>query len=434
MDENFQAKLRRLGVVKGARNIKPAPLKPPTERPSPPPAPDPFVEGCDAPQPVDALLPGIRRQETAEGGCYILDKVYPLSYRHGQDTLRGLLDLSPAPTAVFTRDPRLQELNFRDFLFLDTETTGLAGAGTLAFMVGVAFFESGAADDVFVVRQYFLRDHGDEAAMLLLLEDLLAGKAGLITFNGRSFDIPLLDNRFLMNRMVSDLRHKPHIDLLPPSRRLWRQRLESCALGSLEQSLLGLQRTQEDVPGWLIPSLYNNYLRSGDARELRRVFYHNQLDMVSMVTLAQRVVRQFAQAQPADHPIDLYSLGKWQAALGQTAAAEQTLRWAIGGDLSLEVYHRALYELAGLLKRDGRRAEAVTCWQQIAATSFDDINAHVELAMHYEWHEVNLATAVRWTEQALVLCQTWPSSRAHLAQEELTHRLTRLQAKRALAD
>lgn len=429
MDDHFQAKLRRLGVVKGTRDLKPAPPRQPTERPLPLPAPDLFEEGFDTPQPVDLLMPGIRREETAEGGCYVLDKVYPLSYRHGQDTLRDLLELSPAPTAVFARDPRLQPLNFRDFLFLDTETTGLAGAGALAFMVGAAFFETGPAGDVFVVRQYFLRDHGDETAMLLLLEELLAGKAGLITFNGRSFDIPLLDNRFLMNRMVSDLRHKPHIDLLPPSRRLWRQRLESCALGSLEQSLLGLQRTQEDVPGWLIPSLYNNYLRSGDARELRRVFYHNQIDMVSMVTLTQRVVRQFAQAQPADHPIDLYSLGKWQAALGQMAEAEQTLRWAVSGDLSLDLYHRALGELAGLLKRNGRRAEAVPCWQQIAATSFDDVSAHVELAMHYEWHEVDLATAVTWTERAITLTQSWPPGRAHLAQEELTHRLTRLQSK-----
>ena len=430
MDENFQARLRRLGVTKGTRNLKPAPPKsPPAARPSSP--PDFYEEGFDPPKPVEQLLPGIRREETAEGACYILDKVYPLSYRHGQDTLHDLLNLSPAETAVFTNDPRLADLNFRDFLFIDTETTGLAGAGTLAFMVGAAFFETGPAGDVFVVRQYFLRDHGDEPAMLLLLDELQAGKAGLITFNGRSFDIPLLDNRFLMNRIVTDLRQRPHIDLLPPARRLWRQRLESCALGSLEQSLLGLQRTQEDVPGWLIPSLYNNYLRSGDARELRRVFYHNQIDMVSMVTLTSRVVRQFAQASTADHPIDLYSLGRWQAALGQTAAAEQTLRWALAGDLSLDLYHRTLYELGGLLKKHGRRAEAVPCWQQIAATTYDDISAHVELAMHYEWQEGDVATAVRWTEQALTLCQSWSPARAQLVQPELEHRLARLKGKLA---
>jgi uncharacterized protein len=281
------------------------------------------------------------------------------------------------------------------------------------------------------VRQYFLRDFDDEPAMLHLLAELLAGKAGLITFNGRSFDIPLLDTRYLLNRTFTDLRDQPHIDLLPPSRRLWRPRLGSCALGSLEQSLLGLRRTQEDVPGWLIPSLYTNYLRTGDARELRRVFYHNQLDMVSMVTLAARVIRQFAQPDASDHPIDLYALGKWQADLGLLAESEQSLRWAVQGDLSLALYHQALFELGGLLKRNGRRAEAIPCWQQIAATTYDDVAAHVELAMHYEWQEGDVATAVRWTEQALALCQGWPPARAQLVRPELEHRLARLKGKLA---
>ena len=439
MDDKLSAKLRRLGVSKGTRDIKAAPKPRPIANPMPtsdfdkrplsPYAPSPFEEGFDPPQPIDTLLPGIRREETAEGSCYVLDKVYPLSYQHGQDVLQDLLALSPAPAAVFTKDPRLEPLNFRDFLFIDTETTGLAGAGTLAFMVGVAFFERGTAGEVFVVRQYFLRDHGDEPAMLLLLDELLAEKAGLITFNGRSFDIPLLDTRFLMNRMRTDIREKPHIDLLPPSRRLWRQRLGSCALGSLEETLLGLHRTHEDVPGFLIPSLYNAYLRHGDATELSRVFYHNQIDMVSMVTLASRVIRQFSQAHANDHPIDLYSLGKWHAALGDSQTSEQTLHQAVQGDLPLATYHQALAELGALLKRQDRRAEAVPYWQQIAATSFDSIDAHIELAKFYEWHETDIQNAIFWTEQALTLSQSWASSRTHLVQTELEYRLVRLQRK-----
>lgn len=433
MDEKLRKKLRRLGVSKGTRQLKSPPKPKPIAKPAPEsvllPSSVLFEEGFDEPQSIDTLLPGIRREETSEGDCYVLDKVYPVSYQHGQDVLQDLLDLSPAPAAIFTKDTRLEALDFRDFLFIDTETTGLAGAGTLAFMVGAAFFERGAVGDVFVVRQYFLRDHADEPAMLLLLDELLAGKAGLITFNGRSFDIPLLDNRFLMNRMRTDIREKPHIDLLPPSRRLWRQRLGSCSLGSLEETLLGLHRTQQDVPGFLIPSLYNAYLRHGDATELSRVFYHNQIDMVSMVTLSSRVMRQFAYADDNDHPIDLYSLGKWQAALGDTETAEQTLKQATQGDLPLETYHKALAELGALLKRQDRRAEAVPYWQQIAATSFDSLDAHIELAKFYEWHEQNLAAATTWTEQALALSQSWPPSRANSVQAELEHRLERLQRK-----
>ena len=441
MDDKLSAKLRRLGVSKGTRDLKPAPKPKPAlksalysdlnsgQRPLSSPTSSLFEEGFDPPQSIEQLLPGIRREETAEGACYVLDKVYPLSYQHGQDVLQDLLALSPAPASVFTKDPRLESLHFRDFLFIDTETTGLAGAGTLAFMVGVAFFERGTAGDVFVVRQYFLRDHGDEPAMLLLLDELVAEKVGLITFNGRSFDIPLLDTRFLMNRMRTDIRDQPHIDLLPPSRRLWRARLGSCALGSLEETLLGLHRTHEDVPGFLIPSLYNAYLRHGDARELTRVFYHNQIDMVSMVTLASRVMRQFAHADPSDHPIDLYSLGKWQAALGDTKTSEQTLKQAVQGDLPLETFHQALAELAVLLKRQDRRAEALPYWQQIAATSFDDVSAHLELAMHYEWQEQNLIAATTWTERALALSQRWSPARANTIQPELEHRLIRLQRK-----
>ncbi|MCA9933777.1 MAG: ribonuclease H-like domain-containing protein, partial [Anaerolineales bacterium] len=312
MDESLQEKLRRLGVKKGARDLKIPPPKPYAPLPMPaeeqPVSFRPPVAGDDDDIPVlEALLPGGEVIETAVGSCFIVDRVYPLTYRHGDDLLGELLELSPEHTSL--QDEQLRDLNFRHFLFLDTETTGLAGAGTLAFMVGVAFF----ADDAFVVRQYFLRDHGDEAAMLTLLNDLLADKEGLVTFNGRSFDLPLLDGRYLINRMFSDLLDKPHIDLLHPARRLWRTRLGSCALSSLEKTLLGVHRTQEDIPGWLIPSLYQEYLRSGDARELLRVFYHNQIDMLSMVTLATRMTRLTAQTAANPHPIDQYSLGKWQA-------------------------------------------------------------------------------------------------------------------------
>ena len=440
-NEELQAKLRRLGVVRGARQLKsPRPLKPapPVDeervRPFPTSTP-PIAPDNDDIQPLEKLLPGGQLVATPDGECFVLDHVYRLDYQHGDDRLADLLNFSPAATAPFVQDDRLAAHDFRDFLFLDTETTGLAGAGTLAFMVGVGFFEPSLHGERFVVRQYFLRDHGDEPALLLLLDELLAQKAGLVTFNGRSFDIPLLETRFIMNRMPTDLRERPHLDLLHPARRLWRHRLGSCALGSLEGSLLGLRRSQDDVPGWLIPSLYNNYLRSGDARELVRVFYHNQIDMVSMVTLAARVTRLLSQPDPADHPIDLYSLGRWQADLGLHEAAEQNLRLAAQGDLPLELYHQNLHRLALLLKRNGRSPEALPLWQQIAATSFDDVTAHEELAKYYEWQTQELDQAQRWTEQALNLLASWGRrGQQHPLRAELEHRLARLQRKRAESD
>jgi uncharacterized protein YprB with RNaseH-like and TPR domain len=425
-EQNLQDKLRHLNVVKGARHLKPAPPDPSLLTSLRQPAALLAPEDEEI-QPLTTLLPGSEMLATAVGQTLIVERVYPLHYQHGRDTFHDLLHHQPASLTALTRDARFQELDFRHFLFLDTETTGLMGAGVIAFMVGVAFFEG----DALVVRQYFVPDFGDETAMLLLLDELLAGKVGLVTFNGRTFDIPLLDNRYLMNRQASQLRQMPHLDLLPPARRLWRTRLGSVALSALERPLLGVRRTQDDVPGWLIPGLYRDYLRTGDGRELTRVFYHNQVDLLSMVTLAARVTRLFCQPQADDDAIDLYSLGRWQASLGITEMAEQCLRWAAQGDLPLDLYHQNLFELGQLLKRHGRQAEALPLWQQIAATSFDDVAAHIELAKYYEWHDPDFAQAIRWTEQALALVQSWRSpAQATLIRSELEHRLGRLQNKR----
>lgn len=425
MNDEIGALLRRLGVQKGARQLRSAPAAPPRR---------PATAG---PPPLERLLPGSRLIEATGGTCFVVERVYPAHHRHGLDALADLLALVPDEGARYAIDPRLAGASFRDFLFLDTETTGLAGAGALAFMVGVAFFEpqpvvvDGQAEirDVLVVRQLFLRDPGDEPVMLAYLDELLDGKAGLITFNGRSFDVPLLDNRYLMNRRLGRLPAMPHIDLLPPARRLYRSRLGSCALGALEQSLLGLHRTQDDVPGWLIPSLYLNYLRSGDATELTRVFYHNEMDMLSMVTLAGRIFRQLS-ASRCDEAVDQVSLGRWQADLGLHELAERTLREALDGDLPLEIYHQALYRLAALYKATGRRAEAVIAWQQIAFTSAGDVTAHVELAKHYEWQAGDLPAAGEWTKRALALLDRLPlTPNTRLARAELVHRQQRLERK-----
>ena len=430
MNDDVLARLRRLGVVKGARNLRPPSFVPaPISRSTTEDFPD-RERDESGPQALEVLLPGGRVVECADGACFVIDRVYSPDHRHGPDRLAELLRHRPAAAAPYAQDSRLEALDFRDFLFLDTETTGLAGAGTLAFMVGVAFFERRAdGREAFVVRQYFLRDHGDERGMLRQLDDLLAERAGLITFNGRSFDVPLLDTRHLINRLPSPLNGLPHIDLLLPARRLYRARLGSCALSALEQNLLGLRRTQTDVPGALIPALYYQYLRTGDARELSRVFYHNEMDMLSMVTLAARIFGQL-DASRSDDPLDQVSLARWQADLGWHDRAEETLRAALDGDIPFEAYHAALHRLAALYKATGRRDEAVVVWQQIAHTSTDDVSAHVELAKHYEWRAANAAEALAWTERALALVERWmPTPSSRLTRSELAYRRERLVRK-----
>lgn len=423
MNDDLMARLRRLGLAKGARELRPAAAKQ-QSRSAP-------VSIGDASPSLQRVLPGGHLEETAAGYCFVVDHVYPLSYSHGPARLEELLQFKPGTLADFCRDGRLDGLDFRDFVFLDTETTGLAGAGTLAFMVGVAYFDfQPERNGAFVVRQFFLRDHGDEPAMLHELTRLLDDRSGLITFNGRSFDLPLLENRYLMNRLSSRVREMPHIDLLPPARRLWRARLGSCRLSSLEQSLLGLERTQEDVPGWLIPSLYQHYLRTGEVGDLVRVFYHNEIDLISMVTLILQLLRQIGEPAVDTPALDLLSLGRWQADLGLWDDAERTLRLAAAGDLPLSAYHEALFLLAGYYKQHGRRAEAVDLWRQIAATGLDSVNAHVELAKHHEWHEVDLPAAMAWTQEALRLAdRLLGPAQARALRPELERRRARLEQK-----
>lgn len=434
MGEDRLERLRRLGIVKSARDLKPAsPQREISNKVSEPGSKPDMTAGDMGNQPLEILLPGGRTVETEYGSCFVLDHVYPITHQHGDEQLAGLQGLPTAVAATICQDNRLADFRFEDFLFLDTETTGLYGAGTIAFMVGAAFYESDQTGrQVFVVRQYFLRDHGDESAMLHLLSELLAKRPALVTFNGRSFDLPLLETRYLMNRLdgvIGDLLERPHVDLLPPARRLWKRRIGSCSLNSLEQNLLGLQRNREDVPGWAIPGLYMDYLRTGDARDLLRVFYHNRIDLLSMVTLTRRIVDQFSRPQPIDHPLDLVSLARWQLALGLKTEAEQSLRLMVEQDLPLDHFHSALHELAMLLKRDGRRDEAVLFWKQIAVSSLDDVTAHVELAKHYEWHDQDLVVAHHWTEQALALAETGQTFNATIQREELQHRLDRLKRK-----
>jgi uncharacterized protein YprB with RNaseH-like and TPR domain len=432
MSDDLGAQLRRLGVFKGTRNLRPAAKAVAGSR-------NRSLQGQNhatgehhqsaqgEPQPIAALLPGGYHEENELGACYVIDHVYPISFRHGNHGLGDLRAMSTKSAAIFCNDDRIADMSFDQLLFLDTETTGLMGAGTFAFMVGVAFYDVAGSQPALIVRQYFLRDQADEPAMLLSLAELLQERPGLITFNGRAFDLPILESRYVIQRLeerFGGMVDRPHIDLLPPARRLWRRRIGSCSLGSLEQNILQLDRSQEDVSGWLIPALYMDYLRSGDATELLRVFYHNRIDMLSMVAVAAQILRQFDSPLEEDDALDLLSLARWQSSLGMTAEAESTLLLASSLDMPLEQFHEALHDMGFLLKRSGRREEAAQQWQQIAVTHVQGltrdriaITAHVELAKYYEWHRVDLPEAHRWTR------------RADLVVDDLQHRIERLERK-----
>jgi hypothetical protein len=377
---------------------------------------------------IEDLLDGTVR-ESDLGSFYEVAHAFPVEMGRGPHTLqdwisqdRGLLasigDLDAA---------RLPDLD--RFIFLDTETTGLGGAGALPFLVGVGAFDHAEG---FSVRQFFLRDPSEEDAMLAYLLELVRPDSALVTFNGRVFDVPLLRGRYTLARRATHIDALPNLDLLLPARRMWRRRLPSCALGSLEADILGIRRSQADVPGALIPYLYQQYLRSGDARQMARVFYHNEQDILSMVTLAVILTRAFGQPAARDlHIDDRISLARWYESRGMMAECEAAYRMAMDEAPDAETRRDALAGYAALLKRLGRRSEGVPLWEFLADLKLD-IQGHEELAKYDEWHAGDLAGALRWAEAGIALAGSWtPGLRRTEALSSLNHRRERLIRKLA---
>ena len=408
MRDDLRRRLRELGVVRGVRELA---TLPPRRRVA-----------------IEDLVTG-HFHTTSHGQCFVAEEAYPLDHLHGDLPLSSFLELSSQVVAQIAQDDALVSTNLRRACFLDTETTGLSGGtGTMAFVVGLGFF----AENDFCLRQYFLRDPGDEPAMVESLAKLLPEFEALVSFNGRGFDVPILENRFILARTPPPTAGLPHLDLLLPARRLWRYHLTSRTLGTIEREVLGLLREQADVPGGVIPYLYRDYLRTGDAREMKRVLYHNAVDILSLVTLAARLGRVFAApwSEPSLSSAEFYGLARWYEAEGRLAEAERAYRAALDAAPSPDLRAQALRDLAYLLKRADRRAEAFACWQQLALEATDDVLAHVELAKYFEWHAENLSLAAGWTRAALAQVERWPQGEHRtVALAELHHRLTRLERK-----
>jgi hypothetical protein len=383
---------------------------------------------------------GIERQVDGEwvttpyGSCFVSETRTPLDESRGGLPLGDCLTLEPSAVAACGREPGLARLGLRQAAFVDTETSGLAGGtGTFVFLLGVGTFD----DQAFTVRQFFLRSPAEEKALLHCAAETLDRCTGLVSYNGRAFDLPLLNTRFLLNRWLPRLHDAPHLDLLFPTRRVWRARLGSCTLGNVEREALGIHRKDLDVPGWLIPTLYRQYLRNGEATELSRVFYHNLEDILSLVTLATRLCRLFvfpdapAATLAAVPAVDRVSLGRVYEELGWSDAGEEAYRQALHDPLPADVRESAFARLALLLKRQGRRDDAAHWWRVWSEEASDGhLSPFVELAKYHEWHAPDLKLAVDWAQQALKRAEAWPPShRRSTALSDLQHRLNRLRRK-----
>ena len=412
MATDLRDKLRQLGLTKGSAHLK-----------------SPVRSSKRRSHPIEEFFDG-QVVESALGRAFLVEERYAPDHSHGFARLASFLAQQAGVAAQLVREPAMASVDLSRCVFLDTETTGLAGGtGTLAFLVGIGSFEAQA----FCIRQFFVRSPEEEAAMLAALSERMEEGQAIVTFNGRGFDLPLLQARYVLARLRPTWLTLPHLDLLMPARRVWRDRLASCALSSLEANVLGVRREQDDVPGYLIPQMYLDYLQTGDASEMPRVMYHNRQDILSMVTLAAQLCQMFSNPLTAEStdPADLVSLGKWYDDLNMPAEAERAWRSALQHELPATSRAIALMRLGALLKRQARRSEAVLAWEQMAQASESDIAAHVELAKHWEWHAGDVNQAIAWTQAAQQIVAAWPSGYARdMTGAQLAHRLERLMEKR----
>lgn len=377
-------------------------------------------------------LAGGREEPTPFGPCYLIERRYPFDHQHGPHPLGALREVTTELLVRLGGAPQAAAPTPDHLLFLDTETTGLAGGtGTYVFLVGLGYVTRASGTDEFVVRQYFLRDPREERAFLHALGALLDEFTTLVTFNGKSFDWPLLATRFTLQRLPHGRRAWPHLDLLHPARRIWKHRLESCSLGSLEAAVLGVRRAL-DVPGFLIPELYFRYLRDGDHHPLVPILAHNETDVMTLLALLVHLAYLVgAPAHPALPGADSYGLAGLHATLGDPERSIAAYQAALA-DPRLPGYlqRAARSALARALKRQRRWDDAVRVWRQgievEARRANPDPWAYEELAKYQEHVQRDSAAALATTEAALALLDL---RGVMLNRAALLHRRARLQRK-----
>jgi len=322
---------------------------------------------------------------------------------------RTLGQMTPVRCTSESRPHAAGELfDAEKWLFLDTETTGLAGGtGTYAFLVGLAWWDSGGLQ----VEQLFLRDFAEEHSLLLELAARIAERPVLVTFNGKTFDWPLLESRFTMTRAIRAPKLAAHLDLLHPARALWKLRLGSVRLVELERHVLEAQRLGwhrgQDVASALIPQYYFDYLRGGTADPLAGVVKHNQMDLRGLAALFGKINSLLDErgSLEEEDSLDLFGLSRFLERRGERERAQKTCSQAIESGLPAELRPRATRELALLAKRRGDGEAAVALWEELAGDPVDGIAACEQLAIHYERRAKDLTRALEFARLALAKLQ-----------------------------
>jgi len=389
-------------------------------------------ENCLDQNPIENVVAG-EYVQTPYGACFFTEQLFTSEMVPGKIDIFRLLNKSATLFALVGKDTNLGKVALDRTIFLDTETTGLAGgAGTYILLVGLGFF----TERGFKIEQYFLRNYNEELAFLDCLKKRLSNYNALVSFNGKSYDLPLLKTRFALARLDSNGLPTLHLDLLFTARRFWQRYLENCRLASVEEHILGIQR-KSDVPGSLIPHLYFNYLQTGNAAPLKAVFAHNQQDVLTLVALTTHVCELFDQTSP--QPISMREYASMARVYEELADYEKCISFyerIRTQTKNLQRFQEISTRLSLVYKRLGKWEKATTVWKEQLERGCPSIFPFVELAKYYEHIARDYSEALTYVQKAWHWVEMKELFQAGFASEEirneLLHRMRRLKQKRLL--
>ena len=361
----------------------------------------------------------------------LVENSYPLPSRYGKNRIGDGLAIRGEILYYLSKDESFKDLDLSTALFIDLETTGLAGGtGTLPFLVGMGYFRNGK----FNIAQYFLGEPADEGRMI---EELAAffkemDFQSVVTYNGKAFDLPLLETRFVLNRKPFVLSDLPHLDLLFSARSLWKHKHESCRLCHLAQEIVEAERA-EDIPSSEIPYIYSTYLRGGNFSLIEPIIYHNQEDLLSLLGLTIAAAKLFVEDREETEEfdaLDMIGVGKVFESAGDLEKSVERFERALKGELPDEISLTIKAKLSIHYKRNADYEKAVTLWQDISSRHENPLEALRELAMYFEHKQKDYEEAKRTAEEGLALAMNGSASiRGKDFRKDFEHRLDRLNDK-----
>lgn len=362
----------------------------------------------------------------------VFENSYALGASYGRIPIAMGLQIPADIIGFLSRDAAFEGLDLSTAVFLDLETTGLSGGtGTVPFLVGLAYYR----DERFNVTQFFLNEMAEEDRLVRELAQFVVdmGFKSVVTYNGKAFDLPLVETRFALLRTPCPLRGLPHLDFLFSARSLWKHKYDSCRLFNLAQQIVQAERS-EDIPGAEIPLRYFQYIRSGDFSLIDPILYHNQEDLLSLlgVIVAGAILverNREAAARGEGDAMDLYGVARLFERAGDTATSAALLEKALAGGrgLTSEVSLVARRKLSHHFKKNKDWDKALPFWREMAAGDGVDCDCFRELAMYFEHTARDYDEAIRVAAEGLALSK----GKAPAAERDFERRIARLQGKKA---